>query len=368
MRSGTVPSRTEALRGLPLPIRQRHQRHQNSPDAKAGEHTPSPRRSATDLHQRPLVSACGPAETGTPKTTVLEEWGGQPDNWGDISPTRMMRAVSVRGTESREELGALHTLAATRAASRLQRHKSLALAVWDGQFDLVPQRTRLNSVESVEHGNGRQDGSTDPTLWSSVPALSLALVVCGCGCQLSYELLNSSDRGCGALVSTCEALFGLVLTAPSALRQESWAVPVTTHAWLACAAVLYPLLLNQALSSKLPTVLLSTLKNGNLVANAIVGVTLLGKRYTAVQLVSIVIVSAGLVLTAIGGTPGDTSNSSGDLHRGSSDDQDVLFGVEGAVAVCCLSGAVLARALMGGLQEAAFARGGADTAVRFARA
>ena len=70
-------------------------------------------------------------------------------------------------------------------------------------------------------------------------------------------------------------------------------MPVATHAWLAGAAVLYPLLLNQALASPLPVVLLSTLKNGNLVANAIVGVLLLGKRYSARQLLSVAIVSTG---------------------------------------------------------------------------
>ena len=59
---------------------------------------------------------------------------------------------------------------------------------------------------------------------------------------------------------------------------------VSTHAALGCAAVLYPLLLNHALSSPLPIVLLSTLKNGNLVANALVGVVVLGKAYSAVRL------------------------------------------------------------------------------------
>ena len=178
----------------------------------------------------------------------LERWGCAEDDQDEdltwpssaISPTRMMRAVSVRGLESREELGALHERASKhRAARRLQRHKSLALAVWDGHHDLVPHLVRLDSEEtSSESGRKRSREGTEMIVaagaaaepWlSSVPALSLALIICGCGCQLPYELMNSSDRGCGTLVSACEALFGLVLTAPTALRQESWAVPVSSH-------------------------------------------------------------------------------------------------------------------------------------------
>lgn len=231
-----------------------------------------------------------------PSRLGLMRWPGDADTWGGHSPgSRMVRAVSVRGGESPAELDRLHELAQQRSARRLQRHKALALAVWDGHHDLVSHRARLDSSGDTGAGgaSGVGEAASDNNVWGSVPALSLMLILCGCGSQLPYELMNSSDRGCGALTSVCEAVFGLALTAPAALRQESWSVPVATHAWLAGAAVLYPLLLNQALASPLPVVLLSTLKNGNLVANAIVGVLLLGKRYSARQLLSVALVSTG---------------------------------------------------------------------------
>ena len=84
-------------------------------------------------------------------------------------------------------------------------------------------------------------------------------------------------------MTACEAVVGLTLTAPTALRQDEWTIPVQTHLWLgafefgtispcvpgnalhfgadipylwlklglfcaALSAVLYPLLLNQALA------------------------------------------------------------------------------------------------------------------------
>lgn len=283
-----------------------------------------------------------------PRRLGLLAFAGDADNWeGDSPGTRVRRAVSLRGGESPVELGRLHKLAQRRAA-QLQRDWSLALAVWDGHHDLVAHVTRAKSVEEV--GSTQEGTDTEGacgTLCASVPALSLLLVLCGCGSQLPYELMNSIDRGCGALIAVCEALFGLAVTAPNALRQESWTVPVQTHACLAGAAVMYPLLLNQALASPLPVVLLSTLKNGNLVANALVGVLLLGKRYSTRQFASIAVVSAGLVLTALSGA---TSND------GAAESANVSFTVEGVVAVACLAGALLARALTGGLQEAALAK------------
>lgn len=249
--------------------------------------------------------------------------------------------ASVRGLESRAELDALHQTAALRACKRYEQNQALALHVWDGHHDLLHHHPLSGAVESdaadddgnsshhqaadvvslQDHslsamaarwndgppstataagrtGFGGRPGVQPAAGWlSSVPVLSAALLVSACCCQLPYELLNSSDRGCGGLVSVCEAVFGLVMTAPTALRLKSWAVPVWTHFWLAGAAVLYPLLLNQAMASPLPVVLLSTLKNGNLVANAVVGALLLGKRYTAVQVLSVCTVSAGLVVT-----------------------------------------------------------------------
>lgn len=75
--------------------------------------------------------------------------------------------------------------------------------------------------------------------------------------------------------------------------------------------------------SPLPIVLLSTLKNGNLVANALVGVVILGKRYSIAQWLCVAVVSAGLVATALPGAGGGGGESETPLD----------LGLEGTVAV-----------------------------------
>jgi hypothetical protein len=68
---------------------------------------------------------------------------------------------------------------------------------------------------------------------------------------------------------------------------------------------------------------------------------------------------AGLILTALGGTSPAAAAASSKPGDHSSQDEAAAaepFGLEGVVAVACLAGALLARALTGGLQEAVFAK------------
>jgi hypothetical protein len=349
----------------------------SSPTASAPAASPSAASNARQRRQR--LGARASARDLRPRVGV--------DGGGDEDANSLRRGVSVGGAETRQELGWLHgEMAAQREARRRQRHRSLALAVWDGHHDLLPlhplrrsrtmhfvgpPRAQLDEATSsseeedeaevqqeekdgeevqqvgvASHPAERDTAECCSSITSSVPMLSVALVICGCCSQLPYEQLNSADRGCATLVSTCEAIWGLCLTAPAALRQPAWSVPLTTHLWLALSAVMYPLLLNQALASPLPIVLLSTLKNGNLVANALVGLVLLGKRYSTAQLLSVGAVSAGLAMTALAGTAGVAA----------SQEPSGVDARHATVAVVCLLGALFARALTGGLQEAAFAR------------
>lgn len=103
------------------------------------------------------------------------------------------------------------------------------------------------------------------------------------------------------------------------------------------------------LASTLPTVVLITLKNGGLVANAFIGCVFLGKRYSARQLGAIAVVSLGLIATAKGG---------GKKGGAQSDDADAgaaAAAAEAALAVACACAALLCRALNGALTELAFA-------------
>ncbi|EOD35663.1 hypothetical protein EMIHUDRAFT_227451 [Emiliania huxleyi CCMP1516] len=280
-------------------------------------------------------------------------------------PPTLLHATSVIGSESRGELGSLHG----EAWERWRRAAALAVDLLDGRHELVPSPAFLRATQRLSSplpSGGRlrrafamekepqsavadeaevaaEEAATSSWLSGSL-LLSGALVLCACLCQWPYDALNSVDRGCGGLISTSEATFGLLLAAPTALRQPEWTVPVQTHLLLALITVCYPLLLNQALASPLPVVVITTLKNGSLVANAVVGTLLLGRRYSAPQLLSIGLTSVGLVLTAMSGTAGASAPTRSDVAGG-------LW-----TGVALLPVALLLRAVTGCMQERAFAR------------
>lgn len=171
--------------------------------------------------------------------------------------------------------------------------------------------------------------------------LVVLTVICGCICQAPYELMNSRDKGCAHLISVTEHIFGVVasLGALRSPRQLPWSI----HISLAGANIGYTLLLNAALSTTLPTVVLITMKNGNLVANMFLGFVVMRQVYNRRQYAAVAFVSLGLMLSSLAGRRGAdaraASESLSDANRSS------LWGV------IFLAGALLSRAASGLLQE-----------------
>eukprot|EP00928_Gymnodinium_smaydae_P009349 TRINITY_DN13489_c0_g1_i1.p1 TRINITY_DN13489_c0_g1~~TRINITY_DN13489_c0_g1_i1.p1 ORF type:complete len:315 (-),score=40.09 TRINITY_DN13489_c0_g1_i1:41-985(-) len=127
--------------------------------------------------------------------------------------------------------------------------------------------SRVSSRSSSKHDKDA-GGGISGVGGSSGIALVVATVICGCGCQAPYEVLHSRDRGCGDLISLAEYLYGIVVSAPSALRGRQaagghWQIGWPFHIGLAAAAVGYSALMNLALQKPLPMPVLITMKNGN---------------------------------------------------------------------------------------------------------
>ncbi len=247
---------------------------------------------------------------------------------------------------------ALNRMAVPRSPTRHPRER-LQHAVRLVEMELRMMHL-LDGHHGLEHDKlYHHDVGTEAS--ATVMQLSLAMVCCGCACQAPYELLAASDRGCGDLISVSEALYGLIASAPGALREPEWTVSLHWHVGLAALGVAFSFLMNTALASPLPTVVLLTLKNGNLVANMVVGVLVLRKRYSWRQAAAVAVVSAGLLLTALAHQR-PTGAAAG---RAEDDGEGAELGTAAALlAVACLSGALLCRALTGALQELAFRRSG----------
>jgi len=165
-------------------------------------------------------------------------------------------------------------------------------------------------------------------------AAAALVVFCGCLCQAPYEVLNSRDKGCGALISFSEYIFGAALSI-HAIR-EPRKLPFSLHAGLAMTNVCYSLLINMALNTALPTAVLITMKNGNLVANVLLGVCFLKRRYATLQYLGVTCITVSLILTGISGKQGGQKLDLG---------WNQLFGI------LCLAGALLSRAATGVIQE-----------------
>jgi len=166
-------------------------------------------------------------------------------------------------------------------------------------------------------------------------ALIVATVICGCGCQVPFDTLVARDKGCSHLISLTEHLFALFASLP-ALRQPR-RLPLRLHAGLALGQIGFTQMHNVALGTALPSIVVTVLKNGGLVANMFLGVFLLRRRYTPWQHAAVLIITVGLVLTSLSGSK--TAVGSG------------ATGLGAIVGIACLTGAVFSRASSGIVQE-----------------
>uniref|UniRef100_A0A7S4F4F6 Sugar phosphate transporter domain-containing protein n=1 Tax=Chrysotila carterae TaxID=13221 RepID=A0A7S4F4F6_CHRCT len=266
-------------------------------------------------------------------------------------PHVLPRRASVRGLESRDALQDLHAAATQDILDGNFDHAIHAASVHQLHQDDDDSSTSSSESPTRREVCDEAESALSPHV-KAVPSaamLSLLMVICGCCCQAPYELIMSSDRGCGDLVSLAEAITGIVASTGSAIAEKEWVLPMRSHALLAAAGIAFSMLTNRALASPLPTAMLCTLKNGSLVANVIVGVAVQGKKYARGQVFAVLVVTTGLVLTA--------GDASGEAESG-----PFAMSSESLIAVSCLTSALLVRALSCAMQETAFQRSGRASA------
>lgn len=183
-------------------------------------------------------------------------------------------------------------------------------------------------------------------------ALPVLLVIAsGCASGVPAEWLISRDKGCAHLLLLADYVYNLVATAPGVVRSRhgrgAWALPLRWHLALAASNFGYNALLTAAMSSPLPMSVVVVLKNGGLVANLIVGCLLLGKRYSFWQVLAVLVVTAGLVATALGGSRSKAAGG-----------DETQLQAEATFGVALMVAALFVRALWGALQERTMKRGG----------
>lgn len=224
------------------------------------------------------------------------------------------------------------------------------------------------------------DAQTAAARRRKAATLTVLIIAAGCATVIPFELLQRKDRGCGDLISLMEYAWAAAVSLP-ALRKEQ-KVPWQAHGLLCFCGVAYSALCNRALALALPMPVFLVMKNGVLVANMLVGWAALGRLYSIKQLLAVLCVSIGLVVTTLASklqkeeqdalAVADEAGWSigvaearaflSALLQNAAEVGDVdpfkALRSDFGLGVCCMLGALLSRAVGGAVQERVFKRYG----------
>jgi UDP-xylose/UDP-N-acetylglucosamine transporter B4 len=193
--------------------------------------------------------------------------------------------------------------------------------------------------------------------WSSI----ISLVFIGC-CANAYFLEQATriQPSCGTLLTFLQFFFTFLQTLPTQLRYsrkeglrfKAPAIPLRRWSVQVLLYFASSVLNNTAFSFHVPVPVHIIFRSGGLVVNMILGYTLKGRRYSPLQIVSVLLVTGGVVASTLATTPDGLSDSSSDNEGPSA--INYFTGIMLLLAALVLSG------LMGLYQEMTFAKYGSQ--------
>lgn len=183
--------------------------------------------------------------------------------------------------------------------------------------------------------------------WKAQVAILLVLV--GCMSNVIFlELMIKEDPGSGNLITFSQfcviALEGLVVT--TKFLTVTPKVPFTSWITLVIMFFLVSVSNNYALNFNIPMPLHMIFRAGSLIANMMMGIVIMGKRYTTTKYLSVLMITAGILVCTI---------MSAKAPQTSSQDEDVLWL---AVGILLLTFALFLSARMGIYQEVIYGKYG----------
>ncbi|XP_078275660.1 UDP-xylose and UDP-N-acetylglucosamine transporter [Rhinoraja longicauda] len=180
------------------------------------------------------------------------------------------------------------------------------------------------------------------------PAFAIGLVFLGCSSNVVFlELLVRDFPGCGNIVTFGQFVFialeGLIfqahfLTKPRAIPLRNYYVMVTMF-------FLVSVVNNYALNFNIPMPLHMIFRSGSLIANMVLGIIILKKRYPVAKYISIVLISLGIFICMF------MSAKQMSSHTSVSDDGSYSAFNQWLIGVAMLTFALFMSARMGIFQE-----------------
>ncbi|XP_034542496.1 UDP-xylose and UDP-N-acetylglucosamine transporter [Notolabrus celidotus] len=186
-------------------------------------------------------------------------------------------------------------------------------------------------------------------------AFAICLVFIGCCCNVvSLELLVRQFPGCGNIVTFSQFLFialeGFIFETNFGRKKP--AIPISNYVIMVTMFFTVSVINNYALNFNIAMPLHMIFRSGSLIANMILGIIILKKRYTPSKYLSIALVSAGIFICTI--MSAKQVNMSGE----GSEEQSFQALMHWLLGIAMLTFALLMSARMGIFQETLYKKYG----------
>ncbi|KAG8576789.1 hypothetical protein GDO81_009973 [Engystomops pustulosus] len=180
------------------------------------------------------------------------------------------------------------------------------------------------------------------------PALAVALVFSGCCSNVVFlELLARNFPGCGNIVTFAQFLFiaieGFIFQSDFGRKRPT--IPIRYYITMVTMFFTVSVVNNYALNLNISMPLHMIFRSGSLIANMILGIIILKKRYSVSKYLSIVLVSLGIFICTLMSARQVTSPSE------SSEDASLTTFLWWLLGIGALTFALLVSARMGIFQE-----------------
>ncbi|XP_034444049.1 UDP-xylose and UDP-N-acetylglucosamine transporter [Hippoglossus hippoglossus] len=181
---------------------------------------------------------------------------------------------------------------------------------------------------------------------ATVFAIVLVFVGC-CSNVVSLELLVRQFPGCGNIVTFTQFLFialeGFIFQANFGRKKPT--IPIRNYVIMVTMFFTVSVINNYALNFNIAMPLHMIFRSGSLIANMILGIVILKKRYSASKYLSIILISAGIFICTI-----MSAKQVNVATEGSGDEGFYTF-VRWLIGIAMLTFALLMSARMGIFQE-----------------
>lgn len=189
--------------------------------------------------------------------------------------------------------------------------------------------------------------------------LAILMVLVGCCCNVIFlELLVQQDPGIGNLVTFSQfliiAIEGFIFTTkcgtvPPKVPFSAWVILVVMYFLVSVSN-------NYALNFHIPMPLHMIFRAGSLMANMMMGILLLGKRYTPLKYLSVLMITAGIIICTYSSATGKIKTKETTENEEESTEVEDQFWL--VVGISLLTFALFMSARMGIYQEVTYSKYG----------